>query len=144
MYKLIHDTQTISYANEKILPQKQKKIQAEIKMMKENYTSLFAKKDELEAQLKKSMNDVKKSEMEEDALRKQIEQIQMSLEKYKNQLSELESRISDEIREKNNEIQPKIVQTLNDIEKLQDEKNNKEQGIVAENKKYVEMVEKKM
>lgn len=112
--------------------------------MKENYTSLFAKKDELEAQLKKSMNDVKKSEMEEDALRKQIEQIQMSLEKYKNQLSELESRISDEIREKNNEIQPKIVQTLNDIEKLQDEKNNKEQGIVAENKKYVEMVEKKM
>lgn len=93
MYHRIHETQVRSFQNQKVLPSKLKKMQAEIKVMKEHYDQQVQKNEEAEIVVKLQQGEVKKTELEEDALKKTIDQILMNLEKHKTQLAELDTKI---------------------------------------------------
>lgn len=68
----------------------------------------------------------------------------MSLDKEKSKYDELENKISDDIRDRVNEITPKIDQTSNEIEKLKDDEKLKEGLIITETQRLLALTEKKI
>ena len=142
-YQFLHDTQMKSFQNQKILPQKLKKSQAEIKVMKELYDNHMAKSDEAEQAVKRSQGELKKAEIEEDALKKLNDQAQMAVEKQRSTLAEIETKIQDEIREKLNEIQPRIDAAQSEYDKLKEDKGKKYKQIEFETKKLNDLYERK-
>ena len=117
-YHRIHGVQVKSFQNQQVLPSKLKKMQAEIKVLKEHYDTQLIKNEEEELKVKKMQGEVKKSELEEDGLKKIIDMIIMNLDKHKTQFADIESKIQDEIREKTNQINPLIDDENRFIESL--------------------------
>lgn len=104
-------------------------MQAELKFKKDEFDQAQIKFDEAEQVVKKSQGDVKKTEAEEDVMKKILEQKTMELDKLQQQLDDQNNRLQEEKKEKRNKIQPQFLIYKNQTDKLKDDIDKKDQEI---------------
>ncbi|EGR33105.1 hypothetical protein IMG5_061610 [Ichthyophthirius multifiliis] len=135
---LLHQTIVKSFQNQKALPLKTKQLQLEIKQSKDVFEELSIKQENIENKYKSYQSSIKKQELEEENLRRTLDQILNEHDKIQANIQEKEISIQEDEKLIRYQIQIEENSLIQQIDKLKDEIQKKQQNVEYETKYLIE------